>query len=352
MDMWTTTELIQLLQDNRVQPPTGFWSDMSLGDVMMQTENIQFDQLPNFDRRLAPFVSPLVQGRVMRNRGSIRSSVKPAYVKPKHEIRPDAGLVVRRGERSGGEMTPQQRFDLAVLDNLTIESASIERRIDWMACQAIAYGSVTISGEAYPTTVVDFGRNPALTVTNAGAALWSAGTATPVADVARMRRRVMTHGKSVVGRVIYGQSAWSYFSKDPVLKDQMSTQFRGSATDVDRTAGLVGSGVEFVGRVGSVQAGFYDCYVYTNDYEDDDGTVKDYINTNDVIGIADPQLYIAFGTILDASVMMAMRQYPKMWPQEDPSVIYTMTQSAPLAVPVNPNGSFRLRVASALAPDL
>jgi hypothetical protein len=354
MDMWTTTELLELLNDERVSPPVGFWSDMAIGSIQMTGENIQFDQLPKFDTRLAPFVSPLVEGRIMRNRTTQRSSVKPAYVKPKHEVRPDAALVIRRGEKSGGELTAEQRFELAVLDNLILEDEAIERRIDWMACRGIADGSVTISGEDYPTVVVDFQRNAALTVVNAGAALWSAvgTTATPVLDVARMRRRVMQFGKSAVGKVVFGQSAWAYFSADPSLKDQMSTQFRGAETDVDRSSGMLGSGVEFMGRVGSVQAGFYDCYVYTNDYEDDDGTVKPYIDTNDVVGVANPQLYLAFGTILDAAVMRAERKFPKMWTQQDPSVIYTMTQSAPMAIPVNPNGSFRLRAASTVSPNV
>jgi hypothetical protein len=144
-----------------------------------------------------------------------------------------------------------------------------------------------------------------------------------------------------------------YFSRDPVLKDLLDTTYRGSATDVDRSSGVLGSGVESMGRVGSPQTGFYDCYVYTNDYEDEDGTVLPYIDTNDVIGMGDAQLYMAFGTILDADAgMVSLRKFPKMWKNQDPSIVYTMTQSAPLAVPVNPNATFRLRAATTVSPDL
>ena len=36
--------------------------------------------------------------------------------------------------------------------------------------------------------------------------------------------------------------------------------------------------------------------------------------------------------------------FPKMWDQEDPSVTFLMTQSAPLPVPVNINNTLRARV--------
>jgi hypothetical protein len=53
-----------------------------------------------------------------------------------------------------------------------------------------------------------------------------------------------------------------------------------------------------------------------------------------------------YGAIRDKRAgLAAMSLFPKMWDQEDPSVTYTMTQSAPLMVPGNPNNSFRLVVA-------
>jgi hypothetical protein len=51
-----------------------------------------------------------------------------------------------------------------------------------------------------------------------------------------------------------------------------------------------------------------------------------------------------YGAIRDKRAgLAAMSLFPKMWDQEDPSVTYTMTQSAPLMVPGNPNNSFRLK---------
>ncbi|MGD9545035.1 MAG: major capsid protein, partial [Methylocystis sp.] len=37
-----------------------------------------------------------------------------------------------------------------------------------------------------------------------------------------------------------------------------------------------------------------------------------------------------YGAILDRKVLQALSRFPKVWDEEDPSVTYTMTQSAPL----------------------
>jgi hypothetical protein len=353
METWTTAELMELIEDNRIKPPVGFWSSRARADILMSTEAIQFDQLPSFDTRLAPIVSPRVQGKIMRSRGIKRMSFAPAYLKPKHEVRPDQALVIRRGERATGDLTPAQRFDLAVNENMVAERDSIERRIDWMACQALANGAVTIVGENYPEQVVDFQRDAALTLALSGGTRWSESTATPITDIAKMRRRTVAKGKTVVTDIVFGMSAWLYFASNPEVKALLNTQVRGSNSEVDQTGGVLGLGVEYMGYIGSNETGSYRLWVYANDYEDPEtGTVTPYINTNDVIGLGDAQLYIAFGTIMDVSVMRAARMFPKMWEEDDPSVMFTMTQSAPLAVPVNPNATFRLRVASADSPAL
>jgi predicted cation transporter len=50
--------------------------------------------------------------------------------------------------------------------------------------------------------------------------------------------------------------------------------------------------------------------------------------------------------IVDASNLEPATIYPKMWEEQDPSAVFTMSQSAPLMVPTNPNNSFKIRVQS------
>jgi hypothetical protein len=48
----------------------------------------------------------------------------------------------------------------------------LNRRLEWMGASALSTGTVTIKGEGFPTTVVDFGRDPALTVALSGSDKW------------------------------------------------------------------------------------------------------------------------------------------------------------------------------------
>jgi hypothetical protein len=84
-------------------------------------------------RRLAPFVSPVVQGRVMRKQGYQTLSFRPAYTKPKHVVDPNRQFSRLAGEALGGALTPAQRWNAAVAENLREERDAINRLWNWMA---------------------------------------------------------------------------------------------------------------------------------------------------------------------------------------------------------------------------
>src|ERR1700722_17151854 len=135
-------------------------------------------------RRMAPFVSPLVEGKLVEQRRIQTGLFKPAYIKDKRA--PDLRKPVRRmiGERIGGDMTGAER-EMANLEfEMTDQIDILTRRLEWMAANALATGTVTIAGDGFPTVVVDFGRDPTLTVAKSGGTQWTlanvlAGTASP-----------------------------------------------------------------------------------------------------------------------------------------------------------------------------
>ncbi len=61
----------------------------------------------------------------------------------------------------------------AVARALRNQLENLTRREEVMAAEALIKGTVTVSGEDYPTKVVDFKRDPALTLALTGAAKWS-----------------------------------------------------------------------------------------------------------------------------------------------------------------------------------
>ena len=157
-----------------------FWLDRYFPrSYFSNSEWIEFDEIET-NRRLAPFVVPNVQGQPMRMAGYETTRIKPAYLKPKNAL--DTSHVLRRrpGEQWGGSMTPAQRDNAIVLDVLAMQADSIRRRWNWMACEVLKNGSVTIAGENYPTRLVDFERNAANSVTLAGTTAWNGADADPV----------------------------------------------------------------------------------------------------------------------------------------------------------------------------
>ncbi|WP_387693320.1 major capsid protein, partial [Photorhabdus sp. RM71S] len=76
--------------------------------VTYETEVVSID-VDIGKRRMAPFVSPLVEGKLVESRQYQTNTFKPAYIKDKRA--PDLRKPIRRqiGERIGGEYTAAER---------------------------------------------------------------------------------------------------------------------------------------------------------------------------------------------------------------------------------------------------
>ena len=110
-------------------------------------------------RRMAPFVSPLVEGRLVEQRRMQTNTFKPAYIKDKRA--PDLRKPIRRmiGERLGGDMTGLEREMADLEAEMTDQIDILTRRLEWMAAQVLMNGTVTITGDGFPTTLIDFSRD-------------------------------------------------------------------------------------------------------------------------------------------------------------------------------------------------
>lgn len=343
MEIYDTRTLVGVIDVQK--PPEVYFLNYFPGVITFQTQDIQFDQIaPN--RRLAPFVAPNVEGRIMRRRGYTAKTFRPAYAKPKHSVDPSMAIPRRAGERLGGEMSLQQRYDAIVAENMRLEKEYLTRTFEWMGCRAIVDGAVTISGDDYPTTTVDFGRDATLSATLLTTERWSQTTSTPLVDIADMRRRAWELGNCPIDRLTFGLNAWDSFSKHASVTPLLSTFVRGSTTEFN-TAIPDGTPYMLMGQIaGQGGMGRLDLYTYNALYEDENNALQPFLDQDTVVGTGSGiQGVRCFGAIMDIDAgMVATEMWPKMWRKDDPSEAYTMTQSAPLMVPAQPNGSFKLKV--------
>jgi len=348
-DLYSTATLLQVV---RVQPvESSYWLENFFPRMItFDAEEIMFDRVQGV-RRLAPFVSPVVQGRVMRTRGYETRTFRPAYTKPKHVVDPNRVFSRLAGEAITGSMSADARWNAAVAENLREERNAIQRLWNWMAAMATIHGEVTISGEDYPTQVVNFGRDPGLTSILAGTARWGEADADPLGDIKDLRTLAFQKSGSPITRLTMGLEAFDRFFADEGVQALLKTELGAVPRTSDSQLSALGSpGQPFEYRgvlQGANGQGRLEIFTYNEQYEDENGVTQNVMDSLDVVGTG-PGLQgtRCFGAIRDKRAgLQALPIFPKMWEQEDPSVTYTMTQSAPLMVPANPNNSFRIKAA-------
>lgn len=254
-------------------------------------------------RRLAPFVSPLVEGKLVESRKFQTNSFKPAYIKDKRA--PDLRKPIRRqiGERIGGQYSAAEREMLNLQFELTDQIDMINRRLEWMAASALQTGTVTVTGEGYETQVVDFGRSSDLTITLSGADKWpetvEAGknNTKPTDDIEDWSQRMLKESGAVATDIVFTTKSWKAFRLDTSVKDSAITFPALSPFGNQINPGTqIKTGAVYKGRWGN-----YDLWVYNDWFIDPlDGKEKPMIADGSVImSGADLMGTRAFGAIID-----------------------------------------------------
>lgn len=338
MDLFSTDTLLAIVRDLRT-PALGLAARYFSSIVTDESEEIHFD-VENKPRRISPFVSPLVAGKVVKGRGYATTTFKPAYIKDKRIFTPNRALKRVMGETiGGGDYTPQQRMEILVAQDLQDQLEMLERRLEWMAAKVLYDGKVTISGDDYPEVVVDFGRDSSLTKSLNSSVYWSVESVDPLDDLDDWSNASLLRSGVALTDFIVTTDVWKIFRKKPSVKEHLD-RTRGDSTlkpDVVQREGLV-----FMGNV----AGF-NIWVYSG-WSVDPKTGNEVANlpAGTVLGVAGDNVEGVrhFGAILDHDSLQAEPYFPKSWLEHDPSIRYLLLQSAPLLVPYRVNATFRAKV--------
>jgi hypothetical protein len=301
-------------------------------------------------RRMAPFVSPLVEGKLVEQRRIQTNVFKPAYIKDKRA--PDLRKPVRRmiGERIGGEMTGAER-EMANLEfEMTDQIDILTRRLEWMASQALQTGTVKISGEGFPEVLVDFGRDSSLTValgTGAGSWGYTAGFNTngrdpaPVASIETWQHQILKLSGANATDIVFTTTPWiKFLNAEGVEGSVMFPKLGDFGNRIDPGA-KIARGAVYKGRWGQ-----YDLYLYNDWYIDENGVQQPMVPDGTVL-MSGPDLMgtRAFGQIMDPAFNYeALPFAPKTWVENDPAQRLIMMQSAPIVIPSRVNAALAATV--------
>lgn len=311
-------------------------------EAVAETEEIAID-VDVGKRRLAPFVSPLVEGKIVEGRRVQTNMFKPAYIKDKRAL--DVRRPIRRaiGERVGGVLTPAERYMANVQFEMADAVDMINRRLEWMAAQALVTGTVTVTGDGFPTAVVDFGRDPTLTLALSGAAQWGQTGVSPAWNIQEWQNQILKLSGGVCTDIVFTPSSWNYFIQDPVVKQAYWYAGNGGPNEVNVGAKITRGAVR-MGRWGQ-----YQLWIYNDWYVDPVTDVETPMIADGTVIMAGPDLMgtRAFGVIMDPAFAYGPLPYaPKMWVEQDPAQTVVLVQSAPLVIPSRVNACFSATVCS------
>lgn len=296
------------------------------------TEEIAFDKM--FEgNTLAPYVSPLVAGKVNAKQGSNVLKFSVPYIKDLDQVTPADGVKRRVGEAFGGTMTPATRIAAERVRLLARHGKRLSLRIEEQVSQIINRGGkVLCEGEGHPSIEVDYKMSAANNITVTGAARWS--QLDPDTDdgqeILDDLEDWAANSNTSISTVILEKSVWKHISKFKAVKDLRDTQVRGESSSFSLAPNTNKSEVKWVGTLGTLEL-----YVYTGFYRASDDAAAAKVPFLDVgrvlLAPAAPEGAVAYGAIKDVQEMRAVRQFSKNWISQDPSAENLMSQSAPLA---------------------
>lgn len=295
-------------------------------------------------RRMAPFCSPLVEGKLVESRRYQTDKFKPAYIKDKRA--PDLRKPIRRqiGERIGGEYTAAEREMLNIQFEMSDQIDVLNRRLEWMGASALSTGTVTIKGEGFPTTVVDFGRDPALTVALSGSDKWpttlaaGATNTQPSDDIEAWQTLVLQKSGAAPTDLVFTNKSWKAFRLDTTIKDNAIVFPALSPFGNQIDAGpRVQKGAVYKGRWGQ-----FDLWLYNDWFIDPDTGIETPMLADGsvIMSGADLMGTRAFGAIMDPAFNYGPMAYaPKTWVKEDPAQRFLLMQSSPIVIPSRVNAA-------------
>jgi len=328
MDLFETRTMLRMLE--QIYPPRTFLLETFFKTVETSTsEHVDIDIMKG-KRRLAPFVSPLQQGKVVERIGWSTLTFKPPYVKPK--MKTEAGEFLKRLPGQiiyQGDDSPSARAAKALAMDLAELQDQITRREEWMAAQALTTGQIDIVGEGVDSTIdflMDAGHIIDKKTTETDR--WSNENSSPIKQLNDAVRLIAKDSGLTANVAVLGSDAADAFIEHPLVQKMLDNRRIELGQIIPDQ---LPDGVMYLGQLRRPRIDIYTYDEYFN--ADGTGTVTPMVPPKKVIlGSTKARTARHYGAIRDLKLAgsAAVRWFPKTWEEEDPSIRWLMVQSAPL----------------------
>lgn len=264
IDIYNTRTMIQAI--HLMKPVYSFFRDTFFNTVETYlTENIDFD-FKKGKRKMAPFVAPRIGGIVMDRQGFETRTVKTPKIAPERIITSEDIKTRSMGESIYSQKTPADRAVEMLANDLIELDDYISRREEWMCREVLYNGKILIKCDKVEQQVdYAFTNKEVLT----GAALWSASTGKPIADLKRWRKAVIQKTGQAPNICVMASDVADAFIENEEVKTLLD-KFRYTIASI--TPSVQSPAVTFIGMIPALGL---EIYSYDEWYVDDnDDTEK------------------------------------------------------------------------------
>lgn len=336
IDRFSLRSLIPMVSYMRL-PTTFLLSTFFTMAEAVDSDTIDVD-IERDGRQMAVFVSPLVEGHVVKDQGYVTSTFKPAYIKEKMNITP---LDLMTRDPGTTVYAPQGSWDDRIAKRLTGNTEKLMKRIirteEWMAAQALTTGACTVKGDGV-NRQIDFNMLTSHKVTIAGATdKWSDLTnSRPDKDLKTWVQLILEDSGLNADIVICGVNAAQNFIENAEIRKQLDNR--------RMEMGRIGTTMRNQGarKIAELYDPDVDIWTYPSKYYDVATSSYKYLIPENMVlvGCTEARCERRYARIqdLDAGGNYAMPYFPKSWTTKDPSARWLMLQSAPLPLPVQIDG--------------
>lgn len=324
IDMFDTRTMLAAVE--QMLPPRTFLRDtfFTVTDAF-DTEAVDVDIVKG-KRRMAPFVSPKLAGKVVERLGYTTRTYKPPMVNPKMVTTAEQLLKRMPGEPLYSGLSPDDRAAAQLGKDLIELEDLITRREEWMCAQALFTGKIHMVGEGVDEEI-DF------SLTNkealADAKKWSAAGTDPISDLKRWRLAILKASGINPDVTVMSSGVVDAFMNNATVQKKLDLRLVDSGQINPQ---LLPNGVTYIGRLAEVGTNIYS---YDEWYVDDSGNEQPMVPAKTVLmASTDARFSRLYGAYVDAELgAFAIPRIPRSWAEKDPSQRFVQLISRPLMVP-------------------
>lgn len=351
MNCYESHEIVSMVNKERL--PTDFFLNYafpSANTIITDADKVVLTRYTESQPCMAPYTDPCGPGVALKRPETAAdlSEIAPPTIKLKdvvttcdgeeRRIDPKTGLFIRNhADRMAAEVAEK---------SATMRNAIIER-MRYTAAQILHNGSYTISGDDVKTTILDFKRDPKLTldlVADAGDT-WNLPTTDPLDLFEAISEVMMCYGISGLIDIIHTPASWAWYKKHEEL-DRRDFNYGGGRELSANTGVETFNYVQFKGSDGSFRHWVVNQKAYIEN-ADGNKEMVDMIPNGSILMVqqqafAGKPVFGGIKRVDGTTVMQSVWYKDKI--DEDCEVRKLQAWSRPMLIPGNVNASACIQV--------